>query len=144
MYSATASSIAVIPEKMAQMLPAVNSYMIENNLPQTGMPFTIYNEFNEEQSTAIYSTAIPTRDKVVTPKDSAILCDFLPRQKVVKTTLTGDYGNLKEAWEAGYKYIADNGLELNTQSAAFEVYRTNPELQPNPAQYITEIYIPIK
>ena len=68
---------------------------------------------------------------------------FLDR-KVVKTTLTGDYGNLKEAWEAGYKYIADNGLELNTQSAAFEVYRTNPELQPNPAQYITEIYIPIK
>jgi len=144
MYSATASSIAVIPEKMAQMLPAVNSYMVENNLPQTGMPFTIYNEFNEEQSTAIYSTAIPTRDKVVTPKDSSILCDFLPRQKVVKTTLTGDYGNLKEAREAGYKYIADNGLELNTQSAAFEVYRTNPELQPNPAQYITEIYIPIK
>ncbi len=144
MYSATASSIAIIPEKMAQMLPAVSTYMKQNNLPQTGMPFTLYNEYNEEQGTAIFSTAIPTRDKVVTPKESSILCDFLPRQKVVKTTLNGDYVNLKEAWEAGYKYIEDNNLEPNTDAAPFEVYRVDPELQPNPAEWITEIYIPIK
>lgn len=144
MYSATASSIAAIPEKMAQMLPAVNAYMRENNLPQTGMPFTIYNNYNEEQGTAIYSTAIPTRDKVITPKDSNVLCDFLPKQKVVKTTLKGDYINLKEAWEAGYKYITDNSLEIEDKSPAFEVYRVDPGLQPNPAGWVTEIYIPIK
>ncbi|GGX08741.1 SRPBCC family protein [Aquimarina muelleri] len=144
MYSATASSITIIPEKMAQMLPAVSTYMKQNNLPQTGMPFTLYNEYNEEQGTAIFSTAIPTRDKVVTPKESSILCDFLPRQKVAKTTLNGDYINLKEAWEAAYKYINENNLELNTESAPFEVYRIDPELQPNPAEWITEIYIPIK
>ncbi len=144
MYSATASSIAVIPEKMAQMLPAVSSYMKENNLVQTGMPFTIYNEYNEEQGTAIFSTAVPTRDKVVTPKESAILCDFLPRQKVVKTTLKGDYANLKEAWESAYKYITDNSLEADATSPAFEVYRAGPGLAPNPADWITEIYVPIK
>ncbi len=144
MYTATASSIATILEKMAQMLPAVDSYMKQNNLPQTGMPFTIYNNFSEEQGTAIFSTAIPTRDKVVTPKDSAILCDFLPKQKVVKTTLKGDYTNLKEAWETGYKYITDNGLELDEKSPAFEVYRVESTLQPNPADWVTEIYIPIK
>ncbi|MBQ0736320.1 SRPBCC family protein [Aquimarina celericrescens] len=144
MYSATASSIAAIQEKMSQMLPAVNAYMKQNNLPQTGMPFTIYNTFNEEQGTSIFSTAIPTRDKVVTPKDSDVLCDFLPKQKVVKTTLKGDYANLKEAWEAGYKYITENGLALNENSPAFEVYRVEPTLQPNPAEWVTEIYIPIQ
>ncbi len=144
MYSATASTIANTPEKIAQMLPNVNAYMMQNNLPRTGTPFTIYNEFNEEQGTAIFSAAIPTRDKVVTPKDSDILSGFLPKQKVVKTTLKGDYINLKEAWKAGYKYIADNGLELDTASPAFEVYRVEPELQPNPAEWVTEIYIPIK
>ncbi|WP_106792340.1 GyrI-like domain-containing protein [Aquimarina sp. Aq78] len=144
MYSATASSIAIIPEKMKDMIPAVDTYMKQNNLPQTGMPFTLYNEYNEEQGTAIFSTAIPTRDKVITPKESSILCDFLPRQKVVKTTLKGDYINLKEAWEAGYKYIAENNLEPNIESAAFEVYRVEPRLQPNPAEWVTEIYIPIK
>ncbi|WP_378187040.1 GyrI-like domain-containing protein [Aquimarina sp. W85] len=143
MYNATASSIASIPQKMAQMLPAVKAYMRQNNLPQTGMPFTLYNEFNEEQGTAIFSTAIPTRDKVVTPKESAVLCDFLPRQKAVKISLTGDYINLKEAWNAGYTYIAENNLETET-SPAFEVYKIDPELQPNPAEWVTEIYIPIK
>ncbi len=144
MYSATAAAIAIIPEKMEQMLPAVHSYMQQNSLPQTGMPFTIYNEYNEDQGTAIFSTAIPTRDKVITPKESSILCDFQPRQKVVKTTLKGDYANLKEAWEAGYKYIADNSLEPIPGSPAFEVYRVAPQLQPNPAEWITEIYIPVK
>lgn len=144
MYSATASSIAAIPKKRNQMLPAIQAYVRENSLPQTGMPFTLYNEFNEEQGTAIFSTGIPVREKVITPIDSNILCDFLPKQKVVKTTLKGDYINLKEAWEAGYKYISDNGILLETSSPSFEVYRTDPNIQPNPAEWITEIYIPIK
>ncbi len=144
MYNAATSSIAGISQKMAQMLPAVSTYIKQNNLPQTGMPFTIYNEYNEEQGTAIFSAAIPVREKVVTPKDSNILCDFLPKQKVVKTTLKGNYTNLKEAWEAGYKYIAENNLEADAASPAFEVYKTDPGLQPNPAEWITEVYIPIK
>ncbi|WP_025742589.1 SRPBCC family protein [Aquimarina pacifica] len=143
MYSATASSIATIPEKMSQMLPLVNNYMRQNNLPQTGMPFTLYNEYNEEQGTAIFSTGIPTRDKVVPPKESTVLCDFMPRQKAVKTTLKGDYKNLKEAWEKGYKYIEENNLEINPEAAPFEVYRVDPKLQPNPAELVTEIYVPI-
>ncbi len=144
MYIATTSSIAEMQQKMAQMLPAVHAYMRQNNLPQTGMPFTLYNEFNQEQGTTIFSTGIPTRDKVETPKGSTILSGLLPKQRVVKTTLKGDYVNLKEAWEAGYKYITDNSLEPIATSPAFEVYRTDPGLQPNPAEWITEIYIPIK
>ncbi|WP_378177197.1 GyrI-like domain-containing protein [Aquimarina sp. SS2-1] len=144
MYMATASPISEISEKMGQMLPAVMSYIRRNNLPQTGMPLTIYNDYNEEQGTAIYSTGIPVRNEVVTPADSNILCGSLPQQKVVKITLKGDYVNLKEAWDKGYKYIKDNGMEANPTSPAFEVYRTDPSIQPNPAEWITEIYIPIK
>jgi len=144
MYSAATSSIAKMEEKMAQMLPAVKSYMTQNDLPQTGMPFTLYNEFNQEQGTTIFATAIPTREKVITPKESVILCDLLPKQKVVKTTLKGDYVNLKEAWETGYKYITENGLEPDPKSPPFEAYKVDPTLQPNPAEWVTEIYIPIK
>lgn len=144
MYSATASSIAAIPEKMAQMLPTVKTYMTENNLPQTGMPFTLYNEYNEEHGTAIFSTGIPTRDKVVTPKESTVLCDFLPRQKTVKTTLKGDYTNSKEAWEKAYQYITENKLMLDPKFSPFEVYRVSPITQPNPAEWVTEIYIPVQ
>ncbi|WP_405205590.1 GyrI-like domain-containing protein [Aquimarina sp. LLG6339-5] len=144
MYMATASSIAEIPQKTEQMIPSVVSYVQQNKLPQTGMPFTLYNEYNEAQGTAIYSTGVPVREEVITPADSNILCSSLPKQRVVKITLNGDYINLKEAWETGYKYIDQNGLEANPESSAFEVYRSNATLQPNPAAWITEIYIPIK
>ncbi|MBW1295614.1 SRPBCC family protein [Aquimarina litoralis] len=144
MYSATASSIKEIPEKTAQMLPSVLSYVKQNNLPQTGMPLTIFNEYNETLGTAIYSSGVPVREEVITPSDSNILCGSLPKQRVVKTTLKGDYINLKEAWEAGYQYIEKNGLVLATESPAFEVYRSGPDVQPNPAEWITEIYIPIQ
>ncbi|RZT00214.1 SRPBCC family protein [Aquimarina brevivitae] len=144
MYSATASDIAIIPEKMKQMLPTVDSYMYQNNLPKTGMPFTLYNEYNEEQGTAIYSVGIPTRDKVITPQESAVLCGFMPRQKVIKTTLKGDFKNLEEAWDKTYDYMAKNNLEALENGSPFEVYRVDPNIQPNPAEWITEIYIPIK
>lgn len=144
MYNATASSIAVIPQKTSQMLPIVKAYIKQNNLPQTGMPFTLFNEFNEELGTAIYSVGVPVRERVITPIESGVLCDFLPRQKALKITLKGDYINLKEAWKTGYAYLTKNGLEPDPTSPAFEVYKAEPDLQPNPAAWITEIYIPIK
>lgn len=142
MYSATASSIAAMPTKMEEMFPVVQSYVQNNNLPQTGMPFTIYNEFNPELGTAIYSTAIPVRDRVVTPADSNVLCDFLPRQKIVKVVLKGDYTNLKEAWEAGYKFMEENGLQADPTNVPFEIYQVGLPLEPNPAEWLTEVCIP--
>lgn len=144
MYSATASAISAIPQKTGEMLPAVQAYISNNKLPQTGMPFTIFNEFNEEQSTAIYSVGIPVREKVTTPENSNVLCDFLPRQIAIKTTLKGDYTNLKAAWDTALKYIAENGYDIDDQVPPFEVYKIGPRLQPNPAEWVTEIYIPIK
>ncbi len=144
MHNATTSSIEDIPKKMNQMIPAVKAYMSQNNLPQTGTPFTIYNEINKEQGTAIFSIAIPTSDLIVTPPKSSILCSALPKQKVVKATLTGDYKYLPEAWIKSYKYISENNLEIETSSPVFEIYKINPDIQPNPAKWITELFIPIK
>lgn len=144
MYTATACPIAEIPQKMAQMLPAVKGYMNQNNLAQTDMPFSIYNEYSEEKGIAIFSTGIPTRSEITTPEDSDIKCAKLEKQKVVKTTLKGDYIHLKEAWEAAERYITDNNLIKDETGAPFEIYRTDPNIQPNPAEWVTEIYIPIQ
>ncbi|TPN84668.1 SRPBCC family protein [Aquimarina algicola] len=144
MYSATTSSIPEIPEKITQMLPVVTTYMDQNSLPQTGTPFVLYNEYNEELGTSIFSVAVPTQDKVETPKENTVLCDVLPSQKVVKTIVKGHHTNLKEAWENTYKYISENNLEPNIDSPGFEVYITDGKSNPNPAEWITEIYIPIK
>lgn len=144
MYNTTAAAISDVGIKMAQMMPQVFSYMQENNIPMTGSPMTIYEQWDLTNGTTIFSSAIPTSTKVITPVGSPVLCGFMPSQKVVKTTLKGDYKNLQEAWAAANKYIVDNELEKDENAKDFEIYRTDPNTVPNPADWVTEIYIPIK
>lgn len=143
MYTTTASKISQIPVKMEQMFTQVRNYMETNNISIQGDPFILYNDWDEQNNTAIYSAGRFTPSLVITPSDSEVLNGMMPVQRVVKTTLKGDYDNLKEAWDQTYQYIEQNNLQADENSQPFEVYRTNPEETPNPANWITEIYIPL-
>lgn len=143
MYSTTATNTSQIQIKTQQMLADVSLYMEENNISKMGNPFVLYNKWDEQNNTAIYSTGFFTPSLVITPTESTVLNGMMPVQKVIKTTLKGDYKNLKEAWEAAYKYSNKNNLPVNTDSPAFEVYSIGPDKTMNPANLVTEIYIPL-
>ena len=144
MYTTTASKISQVDEKMAPMFTEVSNYMDKNGIEKNGNPFVLYNEWNETSGTAIFSAGIFTSSEVITPAESEILNGFIPNQKVLKTTLKGDYKNLKEAWNTAYNYIADNDLEVIEDAHNFEVHLTSPEQVANPAKWITHLYIPVK
>ena len=143
MYMTTASKISQVSERMANMISEVDSYMNNNNIEKVGNPFVLYNQWNEDQGTAIYSAAYFTPSEVVTPAESSILNGYMPNQRTLKTTLKGDYKNLKEAWDSAYAYLQKNGLREDENSQPFEVYVNDQEDNPNPAEWITQIYIPI-
>ncbi|WP_121666382.1 SRPBCC family protein [Mesonia aquimarina] len=148
MYNTTASRFtpSALSNKMSQMLPRVYNYMKENNLQISGSPFTIYNKIDEENGTVIISAAIPTPNKI-TPANgnSSVLCGFLESQQVVKATLKGDYKNLPETWAKLEQYIQqDKSIERKSDAQPFEVYVTDPSENPNPATWLTEIYIPVQ
>lgn len=94
-------------------------------------------------SDVIFSTAIPIQNKEITALESNVLCSYQKPGKAVKITLKGAYNNLEEAWRKGEKFIAQNGL-AKSEEAPYEIYKTNPVLTPNPANYLTEIYLPIQ
>ena len=144
MYVTSASSLGGIAAKVPEMMTTVVTYMERNNLPKNGAPFILYNSIDETNSTAIFSAAVATRDKVVTPNTSSVLCGSLPRQKVVKTTLNGNYKNLEEAWKKTETYILKNKLEKNTSGMPMEVFVVSSENTANPANWVTELYIPIQ
>ncbi|SKB66052.1 effector-binding domain-containing protein [Salegentibacter holothuriorum] len=144
MYTTTASKISQVDEKMASMFTEVSTYMDENEIEKNGNPFVLYNEWNETSGTAIFSAGIFTPSEVITPATSEILTGLMPNQKVLKTTLKGDYKNLKEAWDTAYNYIETNDLEIAENANNFEVHLTSPEDVANPAKWITHLYIPIK
>lgn len=143
MYSTTATKISQIQSKMQKMFADVSLYMEQNNISTMGNPFVLYNKWDEQNNSAIYSTGYFTPSLIITPAESTVLNGMMPVQKVIKTTLKGDYKNLKEAWDATYKYAQENNLPVNPDSPAFEVYAIGPDKSPNPANWVTEIYIPL-
>lgn len=144
MYVTTASKTSQVADRMDKMIKEVAAYMTNNSIEMIGNPFVLYNQWNEEASTAIYSAAYFTPSEVITPAESAVLNGFMPNQKTLKTTLKGDYKNLKEAWDSSYEYIQNNELTIDENSQPFEVYVTGPEKSANPADWITQIYIPLQ
>jgi len=143
MYSTTAARMGEVNSKAANMIEQVKLYMKDNNISISGQPFVIYNRRDERNGTSIFSAAVPTPSQVITPEGSGVLNGYLPPQEVVKTTLKGNHKNAAEAWEKTYRYIEENGLEVDPQGQPFEIYITNPAEEDNPALWITEIYIPV-
>jgi effector-binding domain-containing protein len=134
---------ANISQVMDQQYGSIATYMEQNNIPFDGMPFTIYHDMNFEDGTVIMSNAIPVKDKITATDAANIGCDYMPKLKVLKATLTGNYTNLGKAWEAAMKHLGENAME-QTEFKPFEIYSNDPGDYPNPADWITEIYIPIK
>lgn len=144
MYTTTATRMNEVNQKSVEMIQQVSLYMEENNISISGKPFVIYNQRDEQNGTTIFSAAVPTPSQMITPAGSPVLAGYLEPQRVVKTTLRGNRKNALEAWEATYKYIQENGLQVNPQGTPFEVYITNPAEEQNPARLVTEIYVPVQ
>lgn len=143
MYTTTASKFPQIQEQWVQMFSTVSQYMDTNNITKLGNPFVLYNQIDESNNSAIFSVGIFTPSLVITPNESPVLNGMMPVQKVVKTSLKGDYKYLPEAWEEANKYIQDNELQVDSTSAPFVIYKTRIDDSPNPADWYTEIFIPL-
>ncbi|WOD44347.1 SRPBCC family protein [Hwangdonia lutea] len=143
MYKTTSATGINISQIMGKQYGEIMGYMASHSIKQTGMPFTIYHNMNNPENGIIMSQAIPVQNKVTVTGESNVLCGYIPKTKVLKTTLMGNYTNLPKAWEATQKYLAQNKIE-QSDILPFEIYQTDPGEVPNPAHWITEIYIPIK
>lgn len=144
-YTTTSSKIDEIVVKYPEMLSEINDFVTENSIRTSGVPFTIYHKFDEENGTAMYSVCYPVSERIITPGGSEVLTGFMERGKYFKTTLTGSYSNSKEAWDKAYGALAElDGYKIKTFGEPFEMYVNSPLTTPNPADLITEIYIPVE
>jgi effector-binding domain-containing protein len=144
LYNTTSCKIDELSNKMQDMLPKLMSYVEKNNITMAGAPYVNYHKWDEENNAVMFSCCAPTVEKVITDSDSDILTGQLQPFKALKTTLKGDYKNSKEAWKTAMAYIAENNLKQVESGPSIETYLTIPENTPNPADYITEIYIAVK
>ncbi|BAO56635.1 SRPBCC family protein [Nonlabens marinus] len=142
LYMSSSSSLENLPQLQSQMLRSIHSFMADNNIDSYGADMVIYEKFDELGENVIFSAAVPVRERVLTAANSRVLVGLMDPQRAIKVTLKGDYSNLDEAWKKGIEYIQVNGLQRSEQPV-FEVYKTDPYKIDNPANYITEIYLPV-
>lgn len=143
MYNTTSSKLSEIGEKIGPMMGQLHDYMTQNNLSMAGMPFTIYHEIDEQNGTVIFSAAIPVAARVITPKGSPVLCNYMEPVNALKTTLKGKYENLSQAYAQAEEYLKTNNIPVDPSRDMFEIYANDPGMEPNPANWVTEIYIPV-
>ncbi len=143
MYVTTSSRKEELKNKMGSMFGQVMNFMQQNNISMAGMPFTIYHETDEVTGSIILSAAIPVRERIITPTGSEVFCGFMQPTSAVKTILKGNYENLPETYEKAQSYITENHLITDPAKKMFEVYANDPSELLNPADWITEVYIPV-
>ena len=143
LYNTTSCKMSDFKEKMQDMLPKVGAYAMTNNISMAGKPFVIYHEWDPENDAVMFSCCVPTTSKIMAT-DADIITGQLEPFKTVKTILKGDYENLQEAWSKTMTYIATNNLEQTETGPMIESYVTDPMSHPNPADWITEIFIAVK
>lgn len=143
MYTTSVAKEQEVGEKAASMMSMVENFISRNNLNVSGNPFILYNEKDPANNTVIFSTGFPIKEKVITPDGSPVVCGFMDPVSAVKVSLKGNYGNLHEASQKGLNYIRENSLQIDPSRKIFEVYAIGPQDDPNPANWLTEIYIPI-
>lgn len=143
LYISSSSTLDNLSRLQSQMHQKIRSFMESSNIDSYGAPMVIYEKFDENRENVIFSAAIPVKDRVVTAVNSTILCGFQEPGKAVKVTLKGAYKYLPEAWQIGDGFITVNGLTRSEQPP-FEFYKTDSYKIPNPANYLTEVYLPVQ
>ncbi|MEY8848478.1 GyrI-like domain-containing protein [Psychroserpens sp. XS_ASV72] len=143
LYNTTSCKMDDFEAKMQEMFPKIGGYAISNNIKFAGSPFVLYHKWDEENNAVMFSCCIPTTSKVIT-SDPEVLTGQLDSFKAVKTVLKGNYENLKEAWDKTMGYIATNNLKIIEAGPMLEAYLNDPMEYPNPADWITEIYIAVE
>lgn len=151
MYKTTTATATSLRENTKKQFSSIESYMAQKSIFANGKPFTIYNEMNTDNGNVIMSQAIPIKDKinldietniVAVYDENKISCGYIPKTKALKVILRGNRRNLPEAWSTARAYITNNNLE-QSDLKPFEIYTNDSNDLPNPADWITEIYIPI-
>lgn len=142
LYQTIACKNENAPEKMAEMFPKIVNYMTFHNISASGKPFTLNHQIDIENNTVLFSVCIPVKERIITEGD--VLTGFLDPQKTFKIIFKGDYKFLPTLWPNFYTTLNKQGFKEIEKGFSFEIYTISPNETPNPAEWLTEIYIPIE
>ncbi len=137
------TNLGYVQELRKKLEAAIINYMRRQNITASGSTKLIYDQIDDQNGTAIITVAIPVQEKIITEVNSTIICAYKNPVKAVRCTLVGDIKNLDLVKTKINKFIEQQGLSRSSY-APWEVYRKDASEVYNPAEQITEVYIPVE
>lgn len=127
-----------ISSEMQNTYGIIKPFISQNGGKIAGYPFAIWYKWEDE--IMVFDNAIPVNVKLKGNDQIKPLETY--EGKVVFVDHTGEYSTTQYSWLALEAYIKANGLETNGDP--WESYITDPQTEPNPMNWITELYWPVK
>ena len=130
-----------VAKTLAESLGQVFQHAQVKGIALAGQPFTRYLEWGPGLWTI--EAGMPVTARICeTRQDTDVRPEALPGGFVATTTHTGAYDKLSEAHAAIQQWIEAEGLAA--AGAPWEVYTTDPADYPDPKDWKTEIFWPVK
>lgn len=121
-----------------KMYAQINQFMDENNISISGSPIVIYHLWSD--TLIDIEAGLPVVDSLVTNNDR-IKLNKIDEGKVVTAIHHGHYDRLPETYFGINEWMRKNKVVV--RGPLWEVYITDPALEPNPEKWQTAIYFPI-
>ena len=141
-YLTTECSFDEAGAALDSMLPDLLVYCMKNKYPRAGSFFTLYHKHDEKTKRAEFSSCYPVAERVIT--DGKFGLAFLEPGRYHKTTFQGDYKYADEAWKKAFEFAKNEGYTIPEDGKPFESYVLGHTKSLNPADWITEIYLPVE
>lgn len=130
---------AEVSRSLAVILPEVMGFIAKHGIAMAGPPYSRYHEIGDE--TIDIEAGIPIRENCETT-EGRVKCVQLPAGETAVTWHQGPYHDLPRTYDRLEAWIEDEGYE--SAGAFWEVYWTDPGIEPDPTQWKTQVLWPIR
>lgn len=138
--SATESDIS---QKFGMLYGEIGAAMEKQGLKQAGAPFAIYENVQHNPDGSMkfwFKAGIPVDKKG--KNAGRVVYSETKATEAVKCNYYGGYNNMEACHNAIHQHISDNGKTIS--GAPWEVYVTDPGMEPDSTKWLTEIYYPVQ
>jgi effector-binding domain-containing protein len=129
--------LAELPDAIGGALREVHEQMTAAGVDLAGAPFTRYPSFDPDSGTA--EVGFPVMRPA--PAVGRVEPSRLPGGPVASVIHLGPYETLGESYERLNRTLEGSGMHAS--GPMWEVYWTDPSMEPDPARWRTEIIVPL-
>ncbi len=130
---------AEVGAKLGELFPKLMQYVGEKGIQMAGPPYSKYYSWDPQGDTEM-EAGVPIAGEAESKGDIEYL--ELPAVKVATALHIGPYESIGPVYEAIQKYIDREGMKVT--GAVWEEYLTDPNAEPDPNKYKTQVYYPVK